>query len=698
MTFLNPAILFGLLAATVPILLHFLNLKKLKRVEFSSLAFLKQLQKTKIRRIKLKQWLLLLLRFLIIILLVSAFARPTIDSAQFGKSTAAKTTAVLIIDNTFSMSELTDDGSKLNRAKQAAEKLLRLFNKGDEIAIVTVGNPHAAPRPVSDIGMIKNDIKNIEISYTSSSINNALIKAAQILYESDNFNKEIFLFSDSQKGSLYSNESDLANLGEILNENVRLYNFNFSGQSSFNAGIENLICSNQIFQRDKKIGFTARVNNYSDSRIDNSVISLFINGKRKAQQSFSLSPEESKNILLETTLADTGLIEIQTQLEDDAILHDNKRETAISVPSKINVLLAADNPKDNQFIDLALNSNNGGLLNISKIKTAQLNSVNLTNYHAVIISGAIAPDYREKLRSHILAGGKITFIPGSDKNGLFSQMLREFGIQSDVKFIETSSGGSAQSIDKVLFEHPLFSDLFDRPANNKFDSPEIFKYYKYAAPADSRSVISLSDGTPFLLEKKSGTGSIILFSSAMDLSWNTFPLKSLFAPTINRIVLYSSSKLKPESDNFCGGQILIDLSGKKTSQIKVVTPSNNINYISTDSLINKNYFFFNAASEPGIYKFYSADKLIDFASVNHDPRESITDTYDTDELESFLKKTGSRSPLRAISDRDDFIRAVYESRFGTELWSYLLIAALILMIIEMFVSKSSKKEMSDLIQ
>ena len=50
MIFLNPAILFGLLAASIPVILHFLNLRKIKKVEFSTLIFLKELQKTKIKK------------------------------------------------------------------------------------------------------------------------------------------------------------------------------------------------------------------------------------------------------------------------------------------------------------------------------------------------------------------------------------------------------------------------------------------------------------------------------------------------------------------------------------------------------------------------------------------------------------------------------------------------------------------------
>ena len=73
MTFLNPFVLFGLAAAAVPVLLHLLNLRKLRTVEFSSVRFLKELQKTSMRRLRFRQILLLILRTLLIIAVVMAF-------------------------------------------------------------------------------------------------------------------------------------------------------------------------------------------------------------------------------------------------------------------------------------------------------------------------------------------------------------------------------------------------------------------------------------------------------------------------------------------------------------------------------------------------------------------------------------------------------------------------------------------------
>lgn len=152
MTFLNPAILIGLAAATIPIIIHLLNLRKLKKIEFSTLIFLKELQKNKIRRVKLKQWLLLALRVLIILLIVTAFARPTLEGVSMGGTTsAAKTTALFILDDSFSMSVVDQDGSYINQAEQTIKELLSNFEEGDEAGLILVSGDSDGEVPISTL-------------------------------------------------------------------------------------------------------------------------------------------------------------------------------------------------------------------------------------------------------------------------------------------------------------------------------------------------------------------------------------------------------------------------------------------------------------------------------------------------------------------------------------------------------------------
>ena len=62
MTFLNPLVLFGRAAAAIPLIIYLFNVRRPKKVDFSSLVLIKALEKRTIKRVRLKQWLLLALR------------------------------------------------------------------------------------------------------------------------------------------------------------------------------------------------------------------------------------------------------------------------------------------------------------------------------------------------------------------------------------------------------------------------------------------------------------------------------------------------------------------------------------------------------------------------------------------------------------------------------------------------------------
>ena len=319
MTFLNPAILFGLLAASIPIIIHLLNLRKLKKIEFSTLQFLKELQKNKIRKIKLKQWLLLALRVLIILCIVTAFARPTLVGVSIGGTTsAAKTTAVFILDDTFSMSVVDQNGSYFNQAKESIKNILTQFEEGDEFGLILVSHQPEEIEMTSNMTKFKEEVNSTTISFASNRLNNAIIKAAQVIGDAKNFNKEIYLITDFQKGRLAS-ENEITDLKEQLGEQVRLYSFNYGGKEVFNFGIDDLKINTQIFEKDKPIKFDATIKNYSDRVKDNLVVSLFINGERLAQQSLNLNPGESKTANLEASAKTFGYNEALVEVEEDDI-------------------------------------------------------------------------------------------------------------------------------------------------------------------------------------------------------------------------------------------------------------------------------------------------------------------------------------------------------------------------------------------
>ncbi len=112
-----------------------------------------------------------MLRFLIILFLVGAFARPALKGISIGGTTSsAKTTAVFIVDNTFSMSVVNEKGSYFNRAKRVVKNLLNELQDGDEVAIIPVAGLNNQLRLTNNLSEVKKNIDELEISSVSGTL------------------------------------------------------------------------------------------------------------------------------------------------------------------------------------------------------------------------------------------------------------------------------------------------------------------------------------------------------------------------------------------------------------------------------------------------------------------------------------------------------------------------------------------------
>src|SRR5512147_1552013 len=134
-TFLSPTVLFAAFAALIPLIIHLFSKRRVKVVEFSSIRHLKSMQKRQVRRLKVRQLLLLILRMLLILTIVLAFARPTATEGRVGAH--ASVSAVVLFDNSASMNRLVADGNLLELAKKRTEELLKTFGQTDEVALIS---------------------------------------------------------------------------------------------------------------------------------------------------------------------------------------------------------------------------------------------------------------------------------------------------------------------------------------------------------------------------------------------------------------------------------------------------------------------------------------------------------------------------------------------------------------------------------
>jgi len=494
MTFLNPAVLFGLLAASIPVLIHLFNLRKLKKIEFSTLRFLKELQKNKIRKIKLKQWLLLALRVMIILFLVTAFARPTLEGIAIGGTTsAAKTTALFILDDTFSMSVVDQDGSYFNQVKQTIKNLLTQFEEGDEAALILVSSQPDEINLTTNLSKLENEIAELNISYTTNELNNALVKAAQVISASENFNKEIYLLTDFQKGRLAA-EENLEDLGEMLKENIKLYSFNFSGKEVYNVALSELKVNTSIFEKNKPVSFSVNVDNYSNQSADNTIVSLYIDGKRSAQQTVNIQPGATQTVNMEAPVKAIGYVDVFAEIEEDDVLQDNKRFTSVFIPEKINILLLYNHLEDSKYVKLALSSSSTPEnFVITSKRLSQLPGLPLNNFNVVFLLGSNLPSGVNKIKDFLNNGGGVVVFPGSVPNlAGFSNLLTSLDLPSATQLIKSDETGQPFEFEKVEFEHPLFKNIFIDESKKEIESPQIYSYFRIQTKGRGKSIITLN--------------------------------------------------------------------------------------------------------------------------------------------------------------------------------------------------------------
>ncbi|MFO7448220.1 MAG: BatA and WFA domain-containing protein [Ignavibacteriaceae bacterium] len=695
MIFLNPAVLLGLIAASIPILIHLLNLRKLKKVEFSTLAFLKELQKNKIRKIKIKQWLLLALRVAIILFLVFAFARPTLEGVAIGGTTsAAKTSAVFIVDDTFSMSVIDGNGSYLNQAKETLKDLMNQLQEGDDAALIMVSNSGEEIELSNNLAEISKQAAGISPSYSSGYIHNAIVKAADLLGKSDNFNKEIYLLSDFQSTGLADGQP-FSDLSELLHDKIKLYAFNYAGKDVFNIGIDELKLNTQIFEKDKPVSFKVTVTNYSKQIWTNGVVSLFINGERSAQQSVTINAGESVVLDMEAVVKDAGQIDVFAEIEDDDILQDNRHFISLNIPEEIPVIIFTENNADARFVQLALTAvDNESTLKISARNLNQLSSVNLSQYEVLVIIGAGNISGIERIESFVNNGGGLLLMPGSNSNYTdFNSLLTGIGLppaSGEAGMVNRLEGASAfQTID---FNHPVFQNIFSNREKKSIESPDVYKHYKLQTRGSGISIITLMDNSSFLSEFKKGKGKIFVLASAPALSWSSFPLKSVFAPLVNKSVFYLASKDSPEEEYYAGTDIDINLSGLILQQIKIKRPDNTEEFLNAESL-GGSYISYNNTNLTGNYLVYSGEKAVDNFSVNTEARESNTEYLNAGEFEDYLTKINYKGTFIEVDKGEDPAEVILQARFGSELWKLFLIIAILLAVTEMAIARNAKKEL-----
>ena len=215
MNFLYPQFLWALLAISIPIIIHLFNFKRFKKVYFSDLKLLKEVEMETSKKSNLKHLLILLARILAIAALVFAFAQPYFKKNEIGSSQGEKLVSVYF-DNSFSMNNVAQEFTLLDKAKEQAENVANLYNQSDKFQLITNDFVLKHQRFVT-----RQEFIDLVQEVTTSSVTRKLTQVEQkqldFLNKEGSQNKFGYYISDFQKST--------SNLESLKQDSTLITNF-----------------------------------------------------------------------------------------------------------------------------------------------------------------------------------------------------------------------------------------------------------------------------------------------------------------------------------------------------------------------------------------------------------------------------------------------------------------------------------------
>ncbi|MCX6164220.1 MAG: BatA and WFA domain-containing protein [Ignavibacteriae bacterium] len=689
MSFINPYFLFGLFAVLIPIFLHLFNLHKVKKMEFSTLMFLKEIQKSKLRRIRIKQLLLLILRIIIITLLVFAFSNPVYKGYLSGSNPDIRKCGIFLLDNSFSMAEKDDKGSYYEQAKNSIENILKLYSPNDKLFLITSSHLRSFEKGESkDISSLIDSLKNLELTSVPFSLFN-LLNYVKEIQKNENFPLyEIFILSDFQKINISAENID-RNIFKDSRKNLHFYNVDIGKRTVNNISIEKAEIKSKILENNKDIKVSVILKNYNKFNTLNKQINLFVDDKKVTETVVDLVSLERKEVLITFkplhTGSSSGYIELlQNDFFEDEIIQDNKFYFTFYIPEKINVGLIGDNENNLKYIKLAIESAER-LSNSSETQrfyninqSANVNDA-IIKSDMLIISGKnnFTDDETKILTDYINKGGGVLMFPGRNiktesYNSLFSR-LNAFHLE-DISKVNSDTNIN-RKFEKIDFEHPIFSGAFKNEAlsitSDKYyiESPRINFLFNIIPNNNCIRLLHLPGSKIFLAESNTGEGKLVFCAVSSDEEMSDFPMKSLFPLIINKSIFYLSIGEYKNHYNIVGKNNVI-----RVSKNRIYTIPYNYNY-----------------REPGIFTIKdSSNNQNCFFALNRDSIESNFQKSEPNEIKEFFKSCDLKN-VEYIAEQTAINSTILKSREGTELWKYLIILALVFIILEMLYSKKLER-------
>ena len=675
MSFLTPLFWMGLAAAAVPIIVHLVRRTRAPRVEFPSLMFVRKIPQQTIRRRRLRNLLLLLLRCLAVMLLVFAFVRPFIRTSRAGMY-GASGVEVILLDRSFSMRYENRFEQARTRARQlidersTTELALVLFDEGYEVVTP----------PTADRGLLKTRLAGLTPGFGASDLDQALRGAESLLRRHPTGRGTIHLLTDFQATGRRANAAPYEAAAGIK---LVPYNpaYNSRVPAGGNLAPTELIGVGTIYQPKYADPLTAQITNFGPERADRVQIEFRLNDRPVEKREVAIPARESRAVEFTGFNLNEGINQGALLIAGDSFDGDNRYEFLLRRQARSKALVigsaSGGGRGENLYLRNALTAGENNPFELELRTPNRTSSAELREQRLVIIDDTSLP---AGLASELIrqveggAGLIVALGPRTDRESFNAAFGARLGMVSGDPVVRRGDGVTLSGING---EHPVF-EPFRRTGRQPTAR---IRAYREVAPAAGTTVLArYDDGAPAMIESTIGRGRVLLLTTTLDLTWNDLALTPFYLPVLRQMARHLLG-VEPALALTVGETIAIDTTAEgelpaidTPAGVRLPRPTTG----PTGAAI--------VATEPGLYRLRYPDRT-DLIAVNIDARESDFTVLDADQVIAAMTGRGgvtdgrqSAANTSPTSSAEDEGPEVIEDR--QRLWFYLLIAALLLFITE----------------
>jgi uncharacterized membrane protein len=593
MTLLFPlGLLFGL-TALVPLLLHLYQRRRRAVIEFSTNRFFTASIIRSQRRLRLRRWLLLLLRMGICVLLALALARPVSDWLSLAQ--AGRRDLVILLDDSLSMQAGAPTQTRFDQARRIAADVLNGLTAGDRAAVVTFtgrmlgqrGAPPSdsdaqagGPAPSATPGVqnsnvagalfmqssrfalsddflgLADQVQQLAPTSAAGDAHAALRRAADLLAPSGSRQPRVVILSDFQESDWRTSPWPQPP------QPIAVTALRLDPPTANNVAVDQVTLAAGTAVAGQPNLLRVRLANYAAGtrRVD---MVVSIDEQEAVRRPVALAGGGPHVERVPLVFAEPGEHRLRVTIDaPDDLPVDNTLFATIGVSPQLAVLLVdgGGGPARQSaafYIRTALHAASGGsdpsaAGRVDVVVPADLPAVVLDGYRVVLLCDVrdLPLPQVERLEQYVQAGGGLAVFLGSEAdrdfyNGLLGgsagngSLARPLGglLPAELHdLLDTRGGDRPLHVVSADLEHPVLQRFKDG-LHAALAGLNVYRAWA-VVPREAWVVATLDRELPWIVERGYGRGRVMLFTSLPDPSWSNLPLRRVFLPLVNRLVSY----------------------------------------------------------------------------------------------------------------------------------------------------------------